>query len=102
MNFSVINASDVKIGYWGIYDITPADSARYVNGAMTIDYADKTGSFALASRLSYPFTIKLDNDATRGITIASGNTYEIEVGISNKYGISPNPFTFWLNISVIP
>ena len=102
MNLNVINAGDVLIGYWGIYDITPFDSAHYVNGAMTIDYADKTGSFAIATRLKYPFTITLADNATAGITIASGNTYEMEVGISNKYGISPNPFTFWVNISVIP
>jgi hypothetical protein len=96
LNLTIENSGQIPIGFWGIYDISDQDSPSWHGGRVTVDYADKTSSFALDPGETYPFTLTLDN-----LAVAS-TAYEIEVGIPNKNDVTPNPFTFRVRFVTVP
>lgn len=86
VDFTINNNGEIEINFWGINDITDMDSVSYHDGKVTVSYADDTGTFSISPDGSYPFSVTLDD------TAAPTSTYQIEIGISNKNDVTPNPY----------
>jgi len=88
VDFTISNNGGIEIGFWGINDISDMDSVSYHDGKATISYTDDSSSFSILPDESYPFSVTLDD------TAVAASTYQIEIGISNKNDVTPNPYTF--------
>lgn len=87
VDFTMRNWGQIPISFWGIYDITDRSHLWWHEGAITVDDKE-AGAFRLAPEEAQDFSVSFDST---GLGVRD---YQIEIGINNKDGLTPNPFVF--------
>jgi hypothetical protein len=104
VSFTMRNWGAIPINFWGIYDITDRGHVWWHNGAITI--TGSQSAFSLKSGESQPFSVRIDCSVASGslCDAAQGDNgeHQVEIGINNKDGLTPNPFIFRVLFDVNP